>query len=87
MGVGLRPRTKVLDEPPDPTVRAPVLDPTDERGVETGQGEAIEARRPKGPGTDRPSLNHRGRVAQGGYPPRAPTDPDVRNSRIWLLRP
>ena len=28
MGAGLRPRTKVLDEPPDPKVRAPVLDPT-----------------------------------------------------------
>ena len=43
MGAGLRPRAKVMDEPPDPTVRAPVLDPTDERGVETGNGEAIEA--------------------------------------------
>jgi hypothetical protein len=28
MGAGLRPRAKVLDEPPDPTVGAPVLDPT-----------------------------------------------------------
>jgi hypothetical protein len=28
MGAGLRPRTKVLDAPPDPKVRAPVLDPT-----------------------------------------------------------
>jgi hypothetical protein len=28
MGAGLRPRTKVLDEPPDLKVRAPVLDPT-----------------------------------------------------------
>jgi hypothetical protein len=28
MGAGLRPRTKVLDEPPDTKVRAPVLDPT-----------------------------------------------------------
>ena len=27
-GVGLRPRAKALDEPPDPTVGAPVLDPT-----------------------------------------------------------
>ena len=43
MGAGLRPRAKALDEPPDPTVRAPVLDPTDERGVETEHGEAIEA--------------------------------------------
>src|SRR4051812_36935112 len=28
MGAGLRPRAKAMDEPPDPTVRAPVLDPT-----------------------------------------------------------
>src|SRR6058998_303494 len=35
MGAGLRPAAKAEDEPPDPTVRAPVLDPTDERGVET----------------------------------------------------
>ena len=27
------------------------------------------------------------RVALGGYPPRAPTDPDVRNYRIRLVRP
>ena len=38
MGAGLRPKAKGLDKPPDPTVRAPVLDPTDERGVETGHG-------------------------------------------------
>jgi hypothetical protein len=78
MGAGLRPTAKGVDEPPDPTVRAPALDPTgggrmekdaagypqghmkpgtsrispaayptpirfDERGVETGRGEAIEA--------------------------------------------
>src|SRR5512135_1704754 len=43
MGAGLRPEAKAADEPPDPTVRAPVLDPTDERGVETGQGAALEA--------------------------------------------
>jgi len=43
MGAGLRPEAKAEDEPPDPTVRAPVLDPTDERGVETGQGWASEA--------------------------------------------
>jgi hypothetical protein len=43
MGAGLRPEAKAEDEPPDPTVRAPVLDPTDERGVETGHGAAIEA--------------------------------------------
>ena len=28
MGAGLRPRAKVVDKPPDPNVRAPVLDPT-----------------------------------------------------------
>jgi hypothetical protein len=28
-GAGLRPRAKAMDEPPDPTVRAPVLDPTE----------------------------------------------------------
>ena len=27
-GAGLRPRAKALDEPPDPTVGSPVLDPT-----------------------------------------------------------
>jgi hypothetical protein len=43
MGAGLRPEAKAEDEPPDPTVRAPVLDPTDERGVEPGHGGAIEA--------------------------------------------
>ena len=37
MGAGLRPKAKGLDKPPDPTVRAPVLDPT-------GVGE-----RPRGP--------------------------------------
>jgi predicted RNase H-like HicB family nuclease len=26
-----------------------------------------------------------GRVAQGDYSPRAPTDPDVRIARIWLV--
>jgi hypothetical protein len=29
MGAGLRPKAKGLDKPPDPTVRAPVLDPTE----------------------------------------------------------
>ena len=28
MGAGLRPTAKGVDEPPDPTVRAPALDPT-----------------------------------------------------------
>jgi hypothetical protein len=36
MVAGLRPMTKVMDKSPEPKVRAPVLDPTDERGVETG---------------------------------------------------
>ena len=43
MGVGLRPTPKGVEPPPDPTVRAPDLDPTDERGVETGRGPDIEA--------------------------------------------
>jgi hypothetical protein len=43
MGAGLRPEVKAADEPPDPTVRAPVLDPTDGRGVETEQGWDNEA--------------------------------------------
>lgn len=33
MGAGLRPTAKGVDEPPDPTVRAPVLDPTERRTV------------------------------------------------------
>jgi hypothetical protein len=36
MVAGLRPMMKVMDKPPEPKVRAPDLDPTDERGVETG---------------------------------------------------
>ncbi len=32
MGAGLRPEAKAEDEPPDPTVRARVLDPTEEGG-------------------------------------------------------
>src|SRR3954471_5112112 len=34
MGAGLRPEAKAEDEPPDPTVRAPVLDPTGEGWLE-----------------------------------------------------
>ena len=34
MGAGLRPKAKGLDKPPDPTVRAPVLDPTGEGRLE-----------------------------------------------------
>ena len=32
MGVGLRPTTKGVDEPPNPKVHAPVLDPTEVAG-------------------------------------------------------
>ena len=42
-GAGLRPIAKAVVWPPDRTVGAPALDPTDERDVETGHGEAIEA--------------------------------------------
>src|SRR5438093_6264410 len=35
MAAGLRSIAKVLESPPAPTVRAPVPDPTDERGQET----------------------------------------------------
>ena len=34
---------------------------------------------------DRRADDTRGRVAEGGCPPPAPTDPDVRDSRIRLL--
>ena len=34
-GAGLRASAKALDELPDPTVGAPVPDPTDEEDVET----------------------------------------------------
>jgi len=39
MVAGLRASAKVLESPPGPTARAPVLDPTEERGVETGLGQ------------------------------------------------
>ena len=42
-GAGLRPIAKAVVWPPDPTVGAPALDPTDERDVETEHGVAIEA--------------------------------------------
>src|SRR5262245_7358296 len=35
---------------------------------------------------DRPAPRCHSRVALGGYPPRAPTDPDVRNYRIRLVQ-
>jgi len=36
MAAGLRAIAKAVGNPPEPKVRAPVLDPTDERDVETG---------------------------------------------------
>jgi hypothetical protein len=35
MAAGLRATAKAVDLPPEPKVRAPVLDPTDEKDVET----------------------------------------------------
>ena len=35
-GAGLRPKAKGLDKPPDPTVRAPALDPTGRGRMEKG---------------------------------------------------
>jgi len=40
---------------------------------------------PSAPGVSMLEDGTDGRVAAGGYPPAAPTDPDVRNSRIRLL--
>jgi len=37
MGAGLRARVKTLEEPPDPNVRAPVLDPTGQGNLTTGR--------------------------------------------------
>ena len=42
MVAGLRSLAKVMELPPAPNVRAPALDPTDKRGVETGHGTANE---------------------------------------------
>ena len=38
MAAGLRANAKALEHPPAPKVGAPVLDPTDERDVETEPG-------------------------------------------------
>ncbi len=38
MAAGLRAIAKAVGDPPAPKVGAPVLDPTDERGVETEPG-------------------------------------------------
>ena len=43
MVAGLRSIAKAMESPPEPTVRAPALDPTDERDVETGHGLDSEA--------------------------------------------
>ena len=40
---GMRSIAKAVEVPPEPNVYAPVLDPTDERDVETGHGLANEA--------------------------------------------
>jgi len=37
MGAGLRPKAKALEEPPDPNVRAPALDPTEQGNLLTGR--------------------------------------------------
>jgi hypothetical protein len=53
MGAGLRPEAKAEDEPPDPTVRAPVLDPTGRGRMEKGRSrlsvtaDAIRAYEPR----------------------------------------
>jgi hypothetical protein len=43
MVAGLRSLAKAMELPPAPTVRAPALDPTDERDVETEHGPDNEA--------------------------------------------
>ena len=43
MVAGLRSIAKAMESPPEPTVRAPALDPTDERDVETEYGPDNEA--------------------------------------------
>ena len=43
MVAGLRSIAKAMESPPEPTVCAPALDPTDERGVETEHDGDIEA--------------------------------------------
>ena len=60
MGAGLRPKAKGLDEPPDPTVRAPVLDPTERRT------EASTSVRLLRPDTWEAAEQRRARVACGG---------------------
>jgi hypothetical protein len=43
MVAGLRSFAKAMESPPEPNVRAPVPDPTDERDVETEHGQDNEA--------------------------------------------
>ena len=43
MVAGLRSIAKAMELPPEPNVRAPALDPTDERDVETEYGQDNEA--------------------------------------------
>jgi len=61
MGAGLRPTTKGVDEPPDPTVCAPVLDPTEVAGDgNQDRVRASEALLPRKRGaTGMPSLRSR----------------------------
>src|SRR3954452_20610819 len=61
-GAGLRPTAKAVDEPPDPTVRAPALDPTDVAGV----GDGLTA------GLVRHSQRKRGATARPGLRGTAP---------------
>ena len=58
-GAGLRPTAKAVERPPDPTVRAPALDPTDVAGVGDGftAGLMRHSQRKRGV-TDRPGLRN-----------------------------
>ena len=53
MGAGLRPAAKAADEPPDPTVRAPVLDPTGGGRMEKGRSRLPVTAEHYGPGARR----------------------------------
>jgi hypothetical protein len=52
MVAGLRPIAKAMDQPPEPKVRAPVLDPTDEAG--TGNVMMVAGLRPMTKVMDKP---------------------------------
>ena len=63
MGAGLRPEAKAADEPPDPTVRAPVLDPTERRTEASASARLLRPDYRRGGGTDpRDSAEGRGAV-------------------------